>query len=184
MGYQVGNIQFMNILDQEESMARIKGWSMVTSFSVGGFLYFGFSSKYPDKILIVSSQKDTILDCGTGMLHDCEAEIDEENHIAFCDLLADDFFKIYGQYGGDISQQTKEGESVFFKILGSHKVGDKELQIQQVSFVDRNKEHVVIHRGYLIYTCGFTLDGNYFVFADDGGIFVLKRQTKGVNEKI
>lgn len=41
----------------------IDDWKFVTSFSVGGFEWTGFSKENPNKLIIISSQKTTILDC-------------------------------------------------------------------------------------------------------------------------
>lgn len=39
----------------------IDGWKLVTSFSVGGFEWLGFSKEISNKMIIISSQKTTIL---------------------------------------------------------------------------------------------------------------------------
>ncbi|MCI9272226.1 MAG: hypothetical protein HFH11_14055 [Dorea sp.] len=46
----------------------IYGWEFLTSFSIGGFEWMGFSKESPNKMIIISSQKSTILDCNNGKL--------------------------------------------------------------------------------------------------------------------
>ena len=60
----------------------IEGWKFVTSFSVGGFEWLGFSKERPNKMIIISSQKTTILDCNSGELENCSIDYDEDELIA------------------------------------------------------------------------------------------------------
>lgn len=164
----------MNIQQQEKALKQLNGWELISSFSVGGFEYFGLSKKYPNKVIIIASLKNTILDCDTGLLQECEVEYDEKSFLAICDTLEDDF-SISGQYGGTISHRSRQGDCVDIRIVGRTMIGDKELQIQQITFIDKFENGIIIYCGYPIYVCGFSYDGNYFVFADDGWIYVLKR---------
>lgn len=147
----------------------------MSSFSVGGFEFLGFSEKYPNKLMIISSQKYTILDCDDGMIEECDVDYDEASFTAMCDKLPDEILSIAGQYGGTIPHKTSQGDYVDIQSVGSVVIGNKTLQIQQISFTDRQESKAVIYKGYPIYVCGFSYDGNYFAFANDCGIFVLKR---------
>lgn len=53
----------------------IDGWKLVTSFSVGGFEWLGFSKEISNKMIIISSQKTTILDCNNGKIENCRGII-------------------------------------------------------------------------------------------------------------
>jgi len=167
-------MELMSIQKQKEAIKQLKGWRLISSFSVGGFEYFGLTKQHPNKVMIISSQKTTILDCDTGLLEECEADYDEENLIAYCDSLPD-CFSIMGKYGGELSKQTDQGDYVDIKLIGSQIFSGRKLYIQQISFIDKYDNGIVIYRGYPVYICGFGFDGDYFLFADDGGVYVLKR---------
>ena len=93
----------------------IDDWKFVTSFSVGGFEWAGFSKENPNKLIIISSQKTTILDCDNGKLENCIVDYDEEELIAFCDKLPSEAILIAGQYGGKFPEVTNQGERIINK---------------------------------------------------------------------
>ena len=93
----------------------IDDWKFVTSFSVGGFEWAGFSKENPNKLIIISSQKTTILDCDNGKLENCIVDYDEEELIAFCDKLPSEAILIAGQYGGKFSEVTNQGEQIIIQ---------------------------------------------------------------------
>ncbi len=47
----------MNYDESIRACQHIDGWKFVTSFSVGGFEWLGFSKKISNKMIIISSQK-------------------------------------------------------------------------------------------------------------------------------
>lgn len=51
-------------------------------FSVGGFEWLGFSKEISNKMIIISSQKTTILDCNNGKIENCMIDYDEDELIA------------------------------------------------------------------------------------------------------
>ena len=145
---------------------KIDGWKFVTSFSVGGLEWLGFSKESLNKMIIISSQKSTILDCSNGKLEDCTIGYDEEELIALCDKLSNEQISIAGQYGGELPEITKQGEQVLIQETNEH--------IKIVTFYDSNQK-IKIFESYGLYTCGFSYDDNYFMIANDAGIIVLKR---------
>ena len=145
----------------------IDGWEFVTSFSVGGFEWMGFSKESLNKMIIISSQKSTILDCNNGKLKNCIIEYDEEELIAICNKLPNEQILIAGQYGGELSKTTKQGEQVLIQEISEH--------IRTVTFIYNQDKKTKIFESYGPYICGFSYDGNYFMIAYDAGIIVLKR---------
>lgn len=145
----------------------IEGWKFVTSFSVGGFEWLGFSKERPNKMIIISSQKTTILDCNSGELENCSIDYDEEELIAICDQLPNENILISGEYGGTLPKITNNGERVFIQENDEH--------IMTITFILNNNREIKIYENYRAYTCGFSYDGKYFVIANDGGIIVIKQ---------
>ena len=57
------------------------GWEKET-LAVGGLMYLGFSNLQTEKLVVISSQRQSVIDCGTGQ---------EEIERAFCLALSDAF---------------------------------------------------------------------------------------------
>lgn len=168
-------IETMNCLQVKEAFKRIKGWEITSSFSVGGFLYLGFSKNMPGKMIVISDSKAKILDCNDGSLVECNAEYDEREYVAICDMIEDEYITLVGPYGGSISHETTSGERVEIEYLGEKVTPYKTLKYEQILFVDTMGNREIIYRSNPPYLYGFSDDGNYFVLADDGGIDVLRR---------
>lgn len=145
----------------------IDDWKFVTSFSVGGFEWAGFSKENPNQLIIISSQKTTILDCDNGKLENCIADYDEEELIAFCDKLPSEAILIAGQYGGKFPEVTNQREQIIIQETTQY--------IRTVTFISNQNKKTKIFESYGLYICGFSYNGDYFMIADDGGIIVLKR---------
>ena len=145
----------------------IDDWKFVTSFSVGGFEWTCFSKENPNKLIIISSQKTTILDCDNGKLENCIVDYDEEELIAFCDKLPSEAILIAGQYGGKFPEVTNQGEQIIIQETTQY--------IRTVTFISNQNKKTKIFESYGLYICGFSYNCDYFMIADDGGIIVLKR---------
>ncbi|SDY75887.1 hypothetical protein [Lachnobacterium bovis] len=156
----------MRYIETIETLKSIPGWEFVTSFSVGGFEWLAFSEKCPTKLLIISSQKATIVDVDTGTINDCNVEYDEDELIAYCDTLPDEELQIVGQYGGKLND--------FSGLSGKIAVETLDNNMTSVRFISNNNS-VLVYQNYGLYTCGFNYDGNVFVLVTDGGIIILRR---------
>lgn len=157
----------MSFNESVNACQSIEGWKFVTSFSVGGFEWLGFSQNYPNKMIIISSQETTILDCNSGKLENCIIDYDERELIAVCDKLPDEKILIAGEYGGELPGRTKKGEQVLIQETNDH--------ITTITFILNQGKEIRVFENYGAYIYGFSYDGNYFVIADDGGIIVIKR---------
>ena len=158
----------MSIEDCIDAYKNIDGWEMVASFSVGGFEWLGFPEKESNKMICISSQKTTIVNCDNGEIKDCVAEYDEEELVAICDAFPNEEIKIAGQYGGKLPLISACGDEIIIQ-----KTKDS---IMTITFFDSKGKETVIYNNYSAYVYGFSCNGNYFVIADDGGINILKRQ--------
>lgn len=157
----------MNYDESIRACQHIDGWKLVTSFSVGGFEWLGFSKEISNKMIIISSQETTILDCDNGKLENCMIDYDEEELIAICDKLPSEQILIAGEYGGSLTDTTNKGERVLIQETNEH--------ITTITFILNQSEKIKVYENYGAYICGFSYDGNYFVMANDGGIIVVKR---------
>ena len=165
----------MNSFQMSEAMKNLNEWKLVGSFSVGGFEYMGFSNIDSNKLIIISSQRETIFDCEDGSITDIDVIFDEKEFVAVTEVLPDECIQIAGTYGGQMPHKTLQGERVEVSYHDKHIVSGKELQLQQIVFVDRFGTEKIIYDNYPSYVCGFSYDGNSFALADDGGVYILRR---------
>lgn len=166
----------MVYLDSDDVLNKIENWEWITSFSVGGFEYTGFVESDSSKLIIISSQEETIYDIKEKRLIEINAEIDEINHMAICDMFPDEMINIAGEYGGKLSLETKQGEKIQISNYGTHVISGKELHYQKIDFIDMNGNTKTIYDSYPAYICGFSNDGNSFVLAEDGGVHIIRRK--------
>ena len=77
--------------------------------------------------------------------------------------------------GGELPHKTAQGEKLSSVKREEFKYG-KTLVREEVTFTVKNGSSFLVYEGYAPYIYGFSPDGNYFVFATDGGLTVLKRK--------
>lgn len=145
---------------------KLADWELVKEIVVSGLEWVGFSKVNTRKLLCISSQKTTIIDCFSGEVFECSSEYDEEATIAYCDELPNEEISIAGYYVGKIPDSSVQGDSVSI---------NKENFITTVLFSSAQGNKSMIFCNYGFYTCSFSYDGKYFVFAQDAGVTVLKR---------
>ena len=159
-----------------EALSGIRGWEFVRSFTVGGFEYMGFVESESNKLLIISGQKDTIFDCEDKSITEAGVVIDEKSYEVICDMFPNEYISIAGSYGGSIPKETLQGEKVEITLHDPHVISGKELILQQIDFIDAEGNRTKIFDSYPCYVCGFSHDGRYFALADDGGIYIIRRE--------
>ena len=167
----------INSIQMSEVLKTLNNWGFVDSFSVGGFEYMGFSEKKPNKLIIISSQKETVYDCDNKSLTEAGIDIDEKEYTAMCDLFPDEIIHIASYWGGSLPHSTPQGDQVEISYYGDHVTSmGKELRLQKIYFVDGTGNKTLIYDDYPCYVCGFSHDGKYFALADDGGLTVIRRK--------
>ena len=63
----------MNREEMLGAIKKIQGWKIAADFSVGGLEWIAFSKRCPSMLVVISSQKSTMVDGKTGKIKDCEA---------------------------------------------------------------------------------------------------------------
>lgn len=157
----------MNITECLKAYQKIEGWKVIADFAVGGFEWLGFSKEKPNKLICISSQKTTLVDCEDGKIEECEVVYDDEELLAICEQLPNEQIATAGQYGGKMPTTSGKGEQVVIQETKEY--------IMTVTFISSQGKETVIYWNYSAYICGFSYDGNYFVLADDCGVIVIKR---------
>jgi len=93
------------------------GWEKIT-YAVGGLTYLGFSNIHTEKLVVISSQRQSIIDCKTGSKTYCTENYDEDDLIALAEELGDEIVPIAGDGGGGLRRFSKDGNTldIFRKI--------------------------------------------------------------------
>lgn len=154
-------------------LMHITGWTKIAECSVGGLLYVGFSKRWSNKLLCISTQYSTLVDCDNGEITECKVDYDEEAFIAISSDLPNEIVDIYGAHGGKPIHDTSKNEKVIV-LRNDEKYSNKTLVRTHVLFQIANSE-VEIYNDYGFYTCSFSPCGNYFVLSQDTGITILKK---------
>lgn len=84
------------------------GWEKA-AFAVGGLTYIGFSNVRTEKLIVISSQGQRIIDCKTGSKTYCTENYDEDNLIALAEELGEEIVPIAGEGGGGLRRYSKDG---------------------------------------------------------------------------
>ena len=87
------------------------GWEK-TVFAVGGLMYLGFSNRCSEKLIVISSQGQRVIDCKTNEKTYCDENYDEKDLVAFADLLGDETVPIAGDGGGGLLRYSSEGNAL------------------------------------------------------------------------
>ena len=156
----------MTSLDKINALKKINGWDIVSEFAVGGFEWLGFSKLRPELLFVISSQKNTVFNCEYGTIQNCDLIYDEDEMVAFSDVVRDEAISLVGQYGGELKKTTVQGEQI---------IESKDNNISSLTFISKDGKAIQIFENYSLYTFGFNDNGNYFLICNDGGITVLKR---------
>ena len=146
-------------------------YKKIFEIGIGGFLYLAFLPDAYHEILCISSDYMSIIDSENGQVTPIDGDYDEVELVAMCEGC-DSPISIAGQYGGslpldngeDIRVTMEKDQSGKYPILTIFWEKDKETRVQ-------------IYKGYLPYIFGFSPDGEYYAYADDGGLTVLKKDS-------
>lgn len=163
-------IKIMTSMEVKKALGEIKDWKIIADFAVGGLEWIGFSHKKPELLFVISSQKNTVMNCKTGRIIECDLEYDEEEMIAYTDQVEDEVIPLAGQYGGKLKIKTNQGEQIKIEKTNTKNVF-------RLTFLTKNNEKIKIFENYGLYTYGFSNDDNYFVISSDSGITVMKRNS-------
>ena len=148
-----------------------RGYKKIFEISIGGFLYLAFLPDAYHEILCISSDYMSIIDSENGQVTPIDGDYDEVELVAMCEGC-DSPISIAGQYGGSLPLDNGENIRV---TMGKDQSGKYPIL---TIFWEKDKEtRVQIYKGYLPYIFGFSPDGEYYAYADDGGLTVLKKDS-------
>lgn len=106
------NCDKIEVLHMWIDYSKIADYQVVKEVVVGGLEWIGFSKVDTSKLLCISSQMTSLIDCCSGEYIQCDCDYDEESQIAYCDKLPDEEIEIAGQYGGKLPADSTQGEKI------------------------------------------------------------------------
>ena len=132
------------------------GWEK-TTYAVGGLMYVGFSNVRTEKLVVISSQSQSVIDCKTGSKTYCTENYDEGDLIALAEELGDEIVPIAGEGGGGLRRYSNDGNTL----------------ISVAPFWPAEK--IVFMPNYTLYTFGFSKCGNYMAVCNSHTLDIFKK---------
>lgn len=149
------------------------GWDKIT-FAVGGLMYIGFSDITPEKLVVVSSQGQRVIDCRTGDKIFCEENYDEMELTALADVLGDEIVPLSGEGGGGLRRYSQGGNI----LTSAAPFWPKEKIIfmpDYISWTQNPEKCTVIFEEYEIKAFGFSKCGNYMAVCNSDTLDIFRK---------
>lgn len=156
----------------------------VLDITVGGLLYIGFSEIQTNKLICISSQKETLIDCDTGKISSGGIEYDESDLIACAEELGEEVVHLAGICGGGL-RRCGYGDSLDLTAM-QYPESQLIYSSSWKSFWMDPEDSSIIYEGYEIRAYGFSRCGRYIAVADSGELLVLRKrenEKKGVSQR-
>ena len=152
------------------------GWECNT-LAVGGLMYIGFSDVQTEKLICISSQAQSVINCKTMQKTYCDENYDEDNLVACAEELGDEIIKIAGDMGGGLRRYSKEGVS----LQKISPYWPKEQIIFCPNFqspYNAPDKCYNVFEDYGVKAYGFSKCGKYFAIATASDLIIYKRMEK------
>lgn len=150
------------------------GWEK-TVFAVGGLMYLGFSNRCSEKLIVISSQGQRVIDCKTNEKTYCDENYDEKDLVAFADLLGDETVLIAGDGGGGLLRYSSEGNAL---ALEAPFWPQEQILFMPnyVSWHSQPEKCTVIFEDYEIKAFGFSPCGHYIAVGTSSSLIIFKKR--------
>ncbi|WP_284651422.1 hypothetical protein [Flavobacterium terrisoli] len=174
-------LRLQKLVDQAKEMDIPTGWKKET-FAVGGLSNVGFSKKFPEMLLVISSQGRGVIDCSKFEL----IERDYDDSWEWMDTyelwsmgigkLFDEKILVGGIHGGGLPFLNKYGDSLQF-MATQWPIIDLifEPNFKSIYQEDEAKDCFKIFSDYELKAYGFSYDGNYFITATGSEVNVYRK---------
>lgn len=135
------------------------GWEK-TTYAVGGLAYVGFSNMHTEKLVVISTQRQNVIDCKTGSKTYCSENYDEDDLFALAEELGDEIVPIAGDGGGGLRRLSKDG-NILVPVAPLWPM-EKIIFMPNYTHYTLNPEKcTIIFEDYEIKAFGFSKCGNY-----------------------
>ena len=150
------------------------GWEKIT-FAVGGLLYIGFSNVRTEKLIVISSQGQRIIDCRTGEKTYCEVNYDEGDLIALAEEFGDEVISIAGEGGGGLRRYSEDG-NILVSIAPFWPIEKIVFMPNYISWYANPEKCTVIFEDYEIRAFGFSRCGNYMAVCNSSTLDIFRKR--------
>lgn len=138
-----------------------EGWTK-TELGIGGLLYVGFSQVHTEKLICISAQGQSVIDCNTAEVTFCEENYDEFELLACAPMLGEEMIQISGEGGGGLRRMTKNGD--FLACVMPEWPKEKVIFMPQYHTWYMEPEFCsIVFEDFEILVYGFSPCGKYFV---------------------
>lgn len=149
------------------------GWEC-SSFAVGGLMYVGFSEIQTEKLICISSQGQSIINCETLKKTYCNKNFDEDNLIAYAEELGEEPIKIAGEGGGGLRHYSNDG-NILDQIAPFWPKEQIVFMPHFHSWYRTPNECQLVFDDYEIKAYGFNKCGEYFVTATSSDLTIFRK---------
>ena len=172
MGQEEDRKRLLNLLD-EIPRGVPAGWEKET-FAVGGLMYLGFSNLQTEKLVVISSQWQSVVDCRTWEKVWCTECYDEQDLTACAAPLGDELIPIAGGGGGGLRRSVPQGDG----LDTAAPFWPKEQIIfmpRYASWYQSPETCTVIFDDYAPLAFGFSRCGNYMAVGTSSEVDIFRR---------
>nr|WP_318686242.1 hypothetical protein [uncultured Acetatifactor sp.] len=149
------------------------GWERNT-LAVGGLMYIGFSERHPQKLICISSQGQSVIDCKTSEKTYCKENFNEIDLEAYAEELEDAAIRIAGEGGGGLRHFSKEGNSL--ERISPFWPRERIVFMPDFhSWYSTPSACRIVLDDYEIKAYGFSRCGNYFVIATSSDLTIFTK---------
>ena len=151
-----------------------EGWTKV-ELGIGGLLCVGFSQVQTEKLICISSQGQSVIDCNTAQVTFCEENYDELELLAYAPMLGEEMVQIAGEGGGGLRRMTKNGD--FLDCVMPEWPKEKVIFMPQYHawYMEPQFCSVVLD-DFAVLVYGFSPCGNYFVIGTSDTLTIYRKQ--------
>lgn len=143
--------------------------------AVGGFMYVGFSEIHTEKLICISSQGQSVIDCETLQKTYCDENYDEHELIACAEELGDELIRIAGICGGGLRHSSNDGN--FLAKVAPFWPREQIIFMPDFhSWYTAPDKCQIICDDYEIRAYGFSKCGRYFVIATSSDLTIFRKQ--------
>lgn len=153
------------------------GWKCDT-LAVGGLMYLGFSEIHPDKLVCISSQGQSVIDCKTLNKTYCEEHFDENDLTAYAEELGTEQIRIAGEGGGGLRHYSHDG-NILERVAPFWPKEQIIFMPHFHSWHSTPSECRIVLDAYEIRAYGFHPCGDCFVVATSSDLTVFRKQAGG-----
>lgn len=150
------------------------GWKCDT-LAVGGLMYVGFSEIHPEKLICISSEGQSVINCETLKKTYCDENFDENDLVSCAEELGDELVRIAGDCGGGLRHYSNDGNSL--ELIAPF--WPKEQLIFMPCFhswYSTPHECQIIFDAYEIKAYGFSKCGKCFIVATSSDLTIFRKE--------